>query len=106
MCWQAKVAPISLLAGVHAGIEEATLSTKANIIVYTKPGCHLCHEAVDEIRKAKCEDLYDLQEVNIESDPDLLARYRYDIPVILIDGVEALRHRLTSADFRARLGHG
>ena len=44
-----------------------------------------------------------LDVVNIESNPELLARYRYEIPVLLIDGVEAFRHRLRTEDFKARL---
>ena len=73
------------------------------MILYTKPGCHLCNEMKDEIRRAGVFELYTLDEVNIESDPTLLARYRDEIPVLLIDGVEAFRHRLSAADFKARL---
>jgi len=57
----------------------------------------------EEILRAGCADLYTLEVVNIESNPDLRARYRYEIPVLLIDGVEAFRHRLRAEDFKARL---
>lgn len=73
------------------------------VILYTKPGCHLCDEMKEEILRAGCADLYTLEVVNIESNPDLRARYRYEIPVLLIDGVEAFRHRLRAEDFKARL---
>lgn len=56
-----------------------------------------------EMAKAGCAELYELQEINIEDDAELLARYRYDIPVLLIDGVEAFRHRLTAQAFCACL---
>jgi glutaredoxin len=79
------------------------VTEKAQVILYTKPGCHLCDEMKDEIRRADCAELYALDEVNIETDPELLARYRYEIPVLLIDGVEAFRHRLRAADFKAKL---
>jgi glutaredoxin len=79
------------------------LSAKTHVVLYTKPGCHLCGKAREQIRKAGCEEFFDLEEVNIETDPDLLAQYCYDIPVILIDGVEAFRHRLNSEEFRARV---
>ena len=36
-----------------------------------------------------------LDEVNIETDKELLRKYRYDIPVVMIDGVEEYRHRVT-----------
>jgi len=49
---------------------------------------------------ARCADEYTLEEVNIETQAELLHLYRYDIPVITIDGVEAFRHRLPAEDFR------
>jgi glutaredoxin len=79
------------------------VTEKAHVILYTKPGCHLCDEMKREIHRAGCAELYALDEINIETDLDLLARYRYEIPVLLIDGVEAFRHRLRAADFKARL---
>ena len=79
------------------------MAEKARVILYTKPGCHLCGEMKREIQRASCAELYDLDEVNIETNSDLLARYLYEIPVLLIDGVEAFRHRLRAEDFKARL---
>jgi hypothetical protein len=52
---------------------------------------------------AECDNEYTLQEIDIESDIALLRRYRYDIPVITINGVEAFRHRVTADEFRRRL---
>jgi glutaredoxin len=71
------------------------------VTIYTKPGCHLCDEAIEVMRSAGCEENYTLEEMNIETDAELLERYQYDVPVITVDGVEAFRHRLTAAAFRA-----
>jgi len=76
---------------------------KAHVIVYSRPGCHLCDEAKQAIAGAGCQDEYTLEEINIESDPLLLSRYQYDIPVVTINGDEAFRHRLTAKEFRQRL---
>jgi glutaredoxin len=76
---------------------------KARVIIYSRPGCHLCEEAKEAMRIAGCEDLYTLEEIDIEDDPELLERYTYEIPVITIDGVEAFRYRLGPEEFRARL---
>lgn len=73
------------------------------VVIYSKPGCHLCEVAKAAIQAAGCEGQYTLAEINIESDPDLLRRYRYDIPVITLDGVEAFRHRLSAEEFREAL---
>jgi hypothetical protein len=69
--------------------------------MYTRPGCHLCDEMKKEIRASDCSGLYTLEEVNIESDAELLARYQFEIPVLCINGVEAFRHRLRPNKFKA-----
>ena len=56
-----------------------------------------------EIARADCGELYLLKEIDIESDPELLRKYRYDIPVLTIDDAEAFRHRLVAEEFRAKL---
>ena len=70
------------------------------VIIYSKPGCHLCEEAKAEIQAAGCEEEYALEEINIETDPDRLRRYRFEIPVITIDGVEVFKSRVSSEEFR------
>lgn len=83
--------------------EAVTVNMRVPVLLYSKPGCHLCEVMKNEMAKAGCAELYDLQEINIESDAELFARYRHDIPVLMIDGVEAFRHRLTADAFRAYL---
>jgi len=68
---------------------------KAKVVIYSRPGCHLCDEAKQSIAAAGAHDEYTLEEINIESDPNLLRRYQFDIPVVTINGVEAFRHRLS-----------
>ncbi len=69
------------------------------VIIYSRPGCHLCEVAKSVIEQADCAGKYTLDEVNIETDEDLLSRYQNDIPVITIDGVEAFRHRVSAEEF-------
>ena len=76
---------------------------KVQVVLYTRPGCHLCDEAKQAMKSAGCDNEYTLQEVNIEEDRELLNKYRVDIPVILIDGRESFRHRVTPAEFRAAI---
>jgi glutaredoxin len=73
------------------------------VIVYSRPGCHLCDEAKLAIATAGCDERFTLEEINIESDPELLRKYKYDIPVVTIDGVEAFRHRVDVRQFRTRI---
>jgi glutaredoxin len=77
--------------------------SKAHVIVYSRPGCHLCDEAKTAIQNAGCSEDFTLEEINIESDPELLRKYQYDIPVIAIDGVENFIHRVNPTEFRTRI---
>ena len=76
------------------------MSVKPHVVFYTKPGCHLCDEARAEIARSGCAGLYTYEEVDVLSDPELSRRYGWDIPVVLIDGTHAFKHRLTAEEFR------
>ena len=57
------------------------------ITLFTRPGCHLCDEAREAILALREELLpFELDEVNIEQDDGLLARYLERIPVVAVDG--------------------
>ena len=77
--------------------------TIPRVIIYSRPGCHLCEEAKKVIEASGYREEYTLEEINIESDAGLLRRYCYDIPVITINGKEAFRHRLTADEFVKKL---
>lgn len=74
--------------------------SKAHVIVYSRPGCHLCDEAKEAIASAGCNDDFVLEEINIETSRELLLKYQFDIPVVLINGVEAFRHRVDVEKFK------
>lgn len=74
--------------------------TKPHVIVYSRPGCHLCAIAKSVITLAGCSEQFTLEEINIESDPELLRKYQYDIPVVTVDDEEAFRHRVNAEEFR------
>ncbi|MGA9771949.1 MAG: glutaredoxin family protein [Blastocatellia bacterium] len=76
---------------------------KATVILYTRPGCHLCEEAKAAMRASGCKDEFVLKEINIDEDPVLHDKYKYDIPVIYINGVKAFKHRVDPREFRLKL---
>ena len=75
----------------------------AKVVLYSKPGCHLCddvHAVLEEVR----HDLpFDLEVRDISKSRKLIEAYGLDIPVVTIDGVEAFRHGLTADQLRAAL---
>jgi glutaredoxin len=75
----------------------------SRITLYTRAGCCLCEEAKQEIEQARRCLPFDLEIVDIDSDPQIRARYQYDIPVILINGEQAFRYRVKAADLIERL---
>ena len=82
------------------------MPVKAHVRLYTRPGCHLCEEAKQEMLAADCADQYILEEINIDNDPALLERYGYEIPVITINGVKAFKYRLTADEFKKAVTRG
>ena len=82
------------------------MSTRRHtVILYTKPGCHLCEAVEQVIRKVAARQPFDFIPRNIESDPADFERYKDDIPVVTVDGVEIARHRMTAAQLERALAH-
>lgn len=63
-----------------------------DLVLYTRPGCHLCEEAHDAIeavladRRARGLPVPSLVEHDIEANPDLHRAYLERIPVVEIGG--------------------
>jgi glutaredoxin len=58
----------------------------ATLTLYGKPGCHLCHEARDAVKRVLLDRELGLEEVDITLDPGLFARYGERIPVLELEG--------------------
>jgi len=61
----------------------------SRVVVYGRPGCHLCEDALAVVERVRARLGFSLEQVDIESDDALFKRYLERIPVILIDGQEA-----------------
>lgn len=75
----------------------------ARIVVYTKPGCHLCDDLLDVVRAVLRGTGLAVDERNIAANLDDYERYKHDIPVLLIDGREIARYRISDAQLRHAL---
>ncbi len=60
---------------------------------YTKPGCHLCHEALDVLKKLQKDLDFKIRSVNISESSKFMTRYQYSIPVATLNGRTILKHR-------------
>jgi glutaredoxin len=70
------------------------------LVLLSRPGCHLC----DDARAVMDRIGHPFDEVDIDRDDDLLARYLERIPVVLLDGEELFELFVDEAGLRARLG--
>ena len=74
------------------------------VLVYSRPGCHLCEEAMRTIVALHGDGYrFELLEVDIESDELLLRRHLERIPVVEVDGEVVSELVLDEAALRARL---
>jgi glutaredoxin len=74
------------------------------VVVYSRPGCHLCEEAVTAIVALHGEGYrFALHEIDIESDELLLRRHLERIPVVEVDGTVVSELILDEIGLRARL---
>jgi glutaredoxin len=76
----------------------------SRLVLYGRPDCHLCDEAREALESLRSEGVaFELQEVDIESDESLLARFLERIPVVELDGEIVSELRLDRDELRARL---
>jgi glutaredoxin len=54
--------------------------------VYTRAQCCCCHKALDVLRDAQRRSGFAIEEVDIDADPDLRARYDTEVPVVSVNG--------------------
>lgn len=75
----------------------------ARVVLYSRPGCHLCDEArvvVDRVC-AELGETYD--EVDISGQAELERRYGDEIPVTFVDGEQHDFFRVSAARLRRAL---
>lgn len=68
------------------------------VTFYTKAGCHLCEEARDMLEDIAALTIYELTEIDIRSNPTIFEKYRYRIPVILINNETIIEGRIEFRD--------
>ena len=75
----------------------------ASVVVYSKPDCHLCDDAMAALRRLQAELAFTLEERDITTDQALHRAYFERIPVVAVDGEELCDHFVDEAVLRERL---
>lgn len=73
------------------------------IHVYGKPGCPLCDDALELLEDTSARFSFELVRHNILEDQALFEKYRYLVPVVVIDGIERLSLKFDPAQLEATL---
>lgn len=63
-------------------------ASAARVVVLVREGCHLCTDAVQTVQSV-CQDLaVSWQTFDVDSDPEVRARYTDHVPVTFVDGAQ------------------
>jgi len=86
--------------------DGALAHASAHLVLYGRAWCHLCEEMHAALEPLAAAAGARLDIVDVDTDPELQARYDELVPVLLCDGVEVCHYRLDEARVRAMLGLG
>jgi len=67
------------------------------LILYTRAGCPLCEEMAEAVRARI--GMQRLIEIDVDTDPELRARYGWDVPLLFDGDAEICRHELDAVAF-------
>jgi glutaredoxin len=78
--------------------------------VYTRAQCCCCHKALDVLKDAQRRYRFAIEEVDVDSDPALVAQHDTEVPVVAVNGKvrfrgvvnPALLGRLLAAESKSR----
>jgi glutaredoxin len=77
----------------------------ATVVLYSRPGCHLCDEARTVIERVRADAPFSFEEVDISDDDALELEYGIRIPVVLVDGLERFEIAVDEAELRSAVRH-
>ena len=76
----------------------------ARVVVYSRPGCHLCEVAEALVAEICAETGDSWARVDITDDADLTARFTDQVPVTFVDGAQHDFWRVDAVRLRGALG--
>ena len=73
------------------------------ITLYGRADCHLCHEMRAVVDQVAHRVPVEVEEVDVDTDAGLQATYGMDVPVLMVNGRLAFKHRVEARALEARL---
>jgi glutaredoxin len=74
--------------------------------LYTRAGCHLCDDAWALLEEARERHGFNLEAVDVDTDPELAARYGLEVPVVEVNDKVRFRGRINPILLRRLLESG
>jgi glutaredoxin len=73
------------------------------IRLYTRRDCCLCEEMKGVVRDVAEEVSLEVEEVDVDSEPDLREKFGGEVPVLFIDDRKAFKYRVTTRELKKKL---
>jgi glutaredoxin len=73
------------------------------VVLYTRHGCHLCDDAKRELEAARRQYHFGLEAKDVDSDPELTAKFDTCVPVVEVNGKVRMRGRFNAVLFQRLL---
>ncbi len=73
------------------------------VTLYTRKGCCLCDEAKRVLESVRGRAVFELREVDIDTDAGLRSSYNDEVPVIVINGRKAFKYRVSELELLKKL---
>ena len=69
------------------------------VVLYGRQDCCLCDEALEELQQARRTASFELEKIDVDTDPSLAAKYGHEVPVVEIDGRKAFKFHVSRRKF-------
>jgi len=85
------------------GPSDKLSAMPAEVIVYSRKGCHLCEIVKETLSKLARRANFNWHEIDVDSDELLRRQFTDEVPVVFINGRKAFKYRLNERDFLRKL---
>ncbi len=75
----------------------------ADVVVYTRRGCHLCDIVKESLTKLERRGGFTWRNIDVDSDPSLHRQFTDEVPVVFINGKRAFKYRMDEREFLRRI---
>lgn len=76
------------------------------VVLYSRASCHLCDVAREILLAELSRAPFELEEVDIDRDDELVREYGLRVPVVTIDGDERFEYEVDPSELRRLVGAG